>query len=218
MALARTYGAAPIVLGTFDVQHGEMMFCQYMPVKLAGSTDIKRPESLKAFDALVGAACCEFVANDGLKRFVDSYVYVTAKHLFQGPGTTFNRPGWHCDGFMTDDINYIWCDRTPTIFNLSAFKLTQDDELSMLEMEQQAKPAFNASAPTNALLRLDQFCVHRADTPSQVELRTFLKVSISRDKYDLIGNAHNHLLDYAWPMRPRQPSRNIPQLLATISP
>lgn len=49
-------------------------------------------------------------------------------------------------------------------------------------------------------------------------VRTFVKVSISRDKYDLIGNSHNHLLQYDWPMRPRALTRNPPQRLSETEP
>ncbi len=44
--------------------------------------------------------------------------------------------------------------------------------------------------------------------------RTFLKVSFSRDKYDLAGNSHNSRLDYDWPMRERGLTRNTPQVHA----
>lgn len=45
------------------------------------------------------------------------------------PNCSFNRMGYHSDGFLTDDINYIWCDNNPTIFNISAFNLTLDENL-----------------------------------------------------------------------------------------
>jgi hypothetical protein len=42
-------------------------------------------------------------------------------------------------------------------------------------------------------------------------MRTFVKVSFSYDKYDLVGNSHNYLLNYAWEMKERKDDRNIPQ-------
>jgi hypothetical protein len=207
----RTYGAMPKMLGRYDVDCKEMMAFQYLPIKMAGGTSITREQRVAPFDALIGAACCDFVAECGLGRFVESYVYLTAKHLFQGPGCTLNRPGWHCDGFMTDDVNYIWSNRSPTIFNRSLFVLTLHDKLSMHEMSEQADKSNDFDYGDGALIRIDQFVVHRLQEPKEVELRTFFKLSISLDKYDLEGNSKNYMLDYGWPMRPRSVERNVPQ-------
>ncbi len=212
--MSRTYGADPYVVGLHDVVCTEMMAFQYLPIKMAGATEIVREQRLAPFDALVGASCCDFVAEFGLGRFVESYVYLTAKHLFQGPHATFNRLGWHCDGFMTDDIQYIWSNKTPTLFNLSAFDLSQDDRMSMEQMRQQALPENDLVCKNKSLIRLDQFVVHRVQEPEQTELRTFFKLSISRDKYDLEGNSKNYLLDYDWPLRKRSMERNVPQLIS----
>jgi len=42
-------------------------------------------------------------------------------------------------------------------------------------------------------------------------MRTFVKISFSKDKYDLIGNSHNYEMDYKWDMKERKEERNIPQ-------
>jgi len=209
---ARRYGELPVLLKLFEVDCREMMAFQYLPIKLAGQTSITREDRLKPFDYLVGASCCDFVAEFGLGRFVESFVYLTAKHLFQGPGGTFNRPGWHCDGFMTDDIQYIWASCSPTIYSCSHFDLTLDDELSMREMEAQHRVGDESWNDPKRLTRLDQYVVHRVAQPEAVELRTFFKLSISKDRYDLEGNSRNYLLDYDWPMRKRSMTRNMPQV------
>jgi hypothetical protein len=41
-------------------------------------------------------------------------------------------------------------------------------------------------------------------------MRRFVKVSLSSHRYNLIGNSHNHLLDYDWQMFPRDAARNDP--------
>lgn len=207
------YGNKPTDLGIFQVNYPEMLFYQYLPIKMAGSKEIEMEQRLKYFDQIIGTALCDFVGTYGLNRFIDSYVYVTAKKLFNMPGCNFNRGGWHSDGFMTDDINYIWSDCYGTIFNTSEFQLTMDDSGSLVEMEKQADPVNDLTYPDGTLLRLDQFNIHRVADIDQPGLRTFLKVSISKDKYDLEGNAHNYLLDYDWTMRKREPKRNIPQQL-----
>lgn len=210
------YGELPKELGIFEVDAKEMMFYQYLPIKMPNETQPIYEQRLKCFDALVGAICCDYIGEFGLDNYVNSYVYLTAKHLYQMPNCSFNRTGWHSDGFLTDDINYIWCDKYPTIFNKTDFDLPLDDLLSMEEMEKQAMPFHDVMYKENQLLRLNQFNIHKVSPITKGGMRTFLKVSISKDKYDLIGNSHNYLLNYDWEMKPRKESRNIPQSVVEV--
>ena len=86
-----------------------------------------------------------------------------------------------------------------------------DDELSMIEMIDQAKEEYNVSFDNNSLLRLDQFNIHKVSDAPFEGMRTFVKISFSKDKYDLKGNSHNFLFDYDWEMKVRGENRNIPQ-------
>jgi hypothetical protein len=205
------YGDLPTELGQHSVVPTEMMFYQYMPIKLSTQTHPMYEDRLKCFDKLVGVVCCDYIGTFGLNKYVNSYLYLTAKHMFQVPYTSFNRMGYHSDGFMTDDINYVWCDTYPTIFNSSVFNLTMDDQISMNEMEQQALKENEVTYPENSLLRLTQHNIHKVASITEGTMRTFLKLSFSTDKYDLVGNAHNYLLDYGWEMKSRKIERNIPQ-------
>ncbi len=190
-----------------------MLFYQYLPIKLPHLTNPVYEERLKCFDELVGAICCDFIGRYGLDAYVESYVYMSAKQLYQSGNCPYNRPGWHCDGFMSDDINYVWSDKNPTEYNTSDFKLTMDDQLSMFEMEQQANPIHTFTYPNNTLVHLNQYNVHRVAATQEQGIRTFLKLSFSKDRYDLIGNSHNYLIDYDWEMKERKAERNIPQTL-----
>ena len=210
------YGELPKELGIFEVEAKEMMFYQYLPIKMSNETQPIYEQRLKCFDALVGAICCDYIGEFGLDNYVNSYVYLTAKHLYQMPNCSFNRTGWHSDGFLTDDINYIWCDKYPTIFNKTDFDLPLDDLLSMEEMEKQAMPFNDVTYKENQLLRLNQFNIHKVAAITKGGMRTFLKVSISKDKYDLIGNSHNYLLNYDWKMKQRKDARNIPQSVVDV--
>jgi hypothetical protein len=205
------YGELPKPLGIFKVECNEMMFYQYLPIKLIEQTQPVYENRLKCFDKLVGAICCDYIGEFGLDNYVNSYVYLTAKHLYQMPNCSFNRTGWHSDGFLTDDINYIWSDKYPTIFNRTEFHLPLDDLLSIEVMEKQAIPFNNYSYRENQLLRLNQYNIHKVAPITEIGMRTFLKLSFSKDKYDLIGNSHNYLIDYNWEMKYRKEHRNIPQ-------
>ena len=205
------YGALPASIGSKHIDCGELMLYLYLPIKLAGCTAIQIEKRLECFSDLLGAICCDYIGYRGLDDFVESYIYLTAKRNYVAPGSNLNRPGWHSDGYLTDDINYVWYDSVPTIFNSSPFALSPDDSLSMREMEEQAQPYNNHSFPEGSILRLDQFNVHRPGEATSSLIRTFVKVSFSKDKYDLLGNSKNFLLDYDWPMRKRELTRNMPQ-------
>lgn len=205
------YGRLPHSIGQYSVPCKEMMFYQYLPIKLIGQTEITIEDRLKVFSELIGTSCCDFIGVFGLDKYVQSYVYLTAKCMFQQNNCSFNRPGYHADGFMTDDINYIWSDCLGTIFNTTEFQLSKDDSKSILQMEKQAKAKNEVIYPDGTLLRLDQFNIHKVAPVNTPRMRTFLKLSFSADKYDLIGNSRNHLLNYNWEMRERKKERNIPQ-------
>jgi hypothetical protein len=207
------YGDLPKVLkATPEIVCDEMMFYQYLPIKFPKQTEPIYEQRLSVFNVLVGAVCCDFIAEYGLNAYVDSYVYLTAKNLYQKAGCPFNRTGYHSDGFMTNDVNYIWYDKNPTVFNTSNFSLTMDDVVSMKEMEEQALPENQYMFPVNTILRLNQFNIHKVADDGESGLRTFVKISFSGDQYNLKGNSHNHLLNYKWEMRQRKEERNMPQI------
>ena len=206
------YGDKPKQLGLFEIDPKEMFFYQYLPIKLIGNIQPIFEDRLKIFEEILGVICCDFIGEFGLDRYNDSYIYLTAKNLYQKQNCGFNRDGWHSDGFLTDDINYIWSDTQPTIFNFSDFQISNDDVKSITEMTNQADPSNDAIYKDKVLLRLNQFNIHRVGNVES-GMRCFLKVSFSKDKYDLVGNSKNYLLNYNWEMRKRNENRNIPQLL-----
>lgn len=205
------YGQHPKVVATIPIQFKEMMFYQDMLIKKCNSNITTFEKRLKHIGEIISASLKDFIKTFGDEAFNQHYIYLSAKYLFQAKGTSFNRPGWHCDGFMSDDINYVWCDSCPTVFNDSDFNLSQDDSLSMKEMELQALDENNFTYPDYTLLRLNQFVVHRVGDVVKDGMRAFVKVTFSKDKFDLKGNTHNYEIDYNWEMRDRNLSRNIPQ-------
>jgi len=205
------YGNKPAVIINTQAHCNEMLFYQDMPIKFPGKFALAIEDRLQCFHHIIGIACNDFMNTFSMVDFKYSYVYVSAKRLYQSKGKPFNRPGWHSDGFMSDDINYIWSDDGSTVFNCSDFKLSRDDKLSMHEMAAQALPENDFTYPANTLLRLDQYNIHRVGDVQHDGVRTFVKVTFSENKFDLQGNAHNYLLDYNWEMRPRGIDRNIPQ-------
>ena len=204
------YGELPISLGIHQVQCNEMMFYQYLPIKLSGQTEPKAEDRLLCFSHLVGIVNCDYIGRNGLNDYIASNIYLTAKHLYAKPGCPINRPGYHSDGFMTDDINYIWCDCYPTIFNTSPYSLTMHHEHSLNEIESQSLKENEVKYQPFELLRLNQFNIHKVAEIERPCLRTFVKISFSKEKYNLVGNSHNFLLNYDWEMKEREETRNHP--------
>lgn len=208
------YGSLPHNLGRYDVKCEEMMFVQYMPIKLAGGYgSLVYEDRFKIFEGIIDRICCDFIDTFGLDTWDESYIYLTVKHMYQVPNSSFNRHGYHSDGFMTNDINYVWSNMFPTVFNTTKFNLTLDDKISIGEMEEQAIKENEVTYPDCSVVRLNQYNIHKVGDNSTGGLRTFVKLSFSKDKYDLIGNAHNYLLDYDWEMKERSVERNIPQTI-----
>lgn len=205
--MSRLYGYAPVDLGLIDLDPSEMMFWLYVPIKIPGG-GFRIPDNLVQFKPII-----DVVSEDCLHRWYDSYVYVSAKTMHISPSNIGNRPGWHCDGFMTDDLNYIWYNENPTQFYVSnLFELTQDHTKSINEMEMIAAgdPEGITTYPLKHLLRLDERVMHRVGPEPKASVRTFVKVSVSYEKYALKGNSINHALDLNWTYEDRKADRNCP--------
>lgn len=199
------YGATPEVIGKINISPVEMMCWMYCPIKVPHGALIV-PHNLRQFFPIIDA-----VLADEPDRFDDEYVYITAKTLFVAGDYIGNRPGWHTDGFGTDDLNYIWSDHAPTEFYAGQkFDLPGACDDAMARMEEQARDANLTTYPAKTLLKLDPFVVHRSPVAFDAGMRSFVKVSISRDRYNLEGNSINHGLAERWPLVPRHAERNHP--------
>lgn len=196
------YASKAQELTRLPLQPTELVYYQYLPIVMhhSGKCLLPRiPPNIAWVEPLL-----EFVQVDE-----GDYVYLTVKHMWVSEKTA-NREGWHIDGFLTEDTNYIWCDAHPTQFCEQEFLLTQDHEQSMIEMREQVKPDNFKTYPANTLLMLDTSTVHRVNPEPFEGFRTFVKISVSGEKYNLEGNSHNYLFDYNWPMVKRKAQRNHP--------
>jgi hypothetical protein len=197
------YGALPEDLGLIDLSPVEMMFWLYCPISSPGELE-DVPANLQQFAPILDA-----VFNYDPQLYDDSYVYLTAKTLYVS-GDSANRPGWHADGFGTDDVNYIWYDRAPTQFMEGSFPLPTDCADAMAYMAFAAENQPIITYPNKHLLRLTPAVIHRVQPNVAPGVRTFVKVSLSKDRYNLEGNSVNHRMRQRWPMLPRDAERNHP--------
>lgn len=207
----KIYGTLPVDLGLIDLSPSEMMFWLYCPIKFPDDGLYYLPPNLRQFSPLVLSTMKDALACG---KWYGNYVYITAKTLWTTPENPGNRPGWHSDGFLADDLNYIWCDSNPTIFfeDDRRHSFSADHKASLKEMDELCEQAVLAhyTYPVKHLLRLDQTVLHKVSTNINKGLRTFVKISISKHKYALRGNSINHSLDYDWEYTDRQEERNCP--------
>lgn len=179
----------------------EMCFYQYLPIKMAGALEnFHIPVQLNWIR--------QFIQHLEFDPHTD-FIYVSVKHLFVTPNNMGNRPGWHSDGFGSDDVNYIWSDKFPTQFCLQEFTLTEDHVESLKELNRQALDKNIVDYGENSFVRIDRWNIHRPPVDG-TGFRTFLKFSVSKNRYNLQGNSHNYLMDYDWKMIPRAAERNHP--------
>lgn len=199
------YGAKPIDLGSFYVPEKFGTYILYMPVLMPGS-ECRLPEGLKELEEVIYTSFLNYGWS------YDKYVYLSYECSYVKAGITQKRPGYHSDGFLTDDINFLWHSNTPTIFSKTQFKVDTNHNVSMEQFEQQAKPEDEFTMPNGHLLKLNQYVIHKAAVPTVDSVRTFVKISISNDMYNLKENTHNPLFDYNWKMYDRNQVRNHPQI------
>jgi len=205
------FGQEPTVIDHFDMECPEMMAYLYLPIKMANK-DFSWKSLPKRLSWLINMIKSATEHEKGLGDDLrNKYIYVTAKHLYATPDNPVNRPGWHGDGFGTNDVNYIWCDVHPTLFAIQEFKdISKDHQRSMEQIKHQAKEENVRDFGAKNLLRLTQYNIHRTPDIEVGCMRTFVKISISPFKYNLKGNSHNYKIDYNWNLYNRSELRNDP--------
>lgn len=199
------YGVEPKIIAYFDDADftDSYQYCVYLPVKMSEHSELRIPQEYSWLYEMINVACrAEDISN--------KYVYITVKHSFV-EGKSSNRPGLHSDGFLTNDVNFIWYDKHPTEFLIKDISLTQDHKKSFEQMEKEAIGETFQTYPEKFLLRLDDKVIHKAPEDVPPGVRRFVKISISDQKYTLKGNSHNFLFDYQWRLKDRFPKRNCPQ-------
>ena len=192
-------GAAPVILGKVPLGPLELLYVENLPLRMPDAPEWRLPKNLWHVFSLI-----PYVSRL-MQHDRNLYVYLTAQHTFVPKSSIQRRPGWHADGFGSDDINVIWYDSTPTEFAVQDFPDGIDDhhELSMIDMDRQVREDCIRTYPTGTLLMIDERMIHRPAVQEEAGFRRFIKFTISRHKANMAGNAHNYLFEYAWEMTPR---------------
>ncbi len=193
-----------VILENVRLDVEEVAYYLYLPISLPGTSAVELPDALGPYGYLVA-----LVRKDEPERFKNEYVYLTVKRMIVGPGITPNRPGWHCDGFGTDDLNYVWYDCVPSVFNSTRLLISSDHLESLKELEEKVREANNQTYEERSLLKLTPSCVHRVNDVTREQMRTFVKISVSKNRYNLRGNSINPAFE-RWTMHERALVRNDP--------
>lgn len=195
----------------FEVDNLEYCSVVYMCIKQAGCSEYQVPDNLRNLvNELLSSVYKlrpSLYTDDWTK-----YCYITVKRQFIQPQSFPNRYGWHIDGFKSDQENFIWCDSIPTEVSTGKFILTNDHDISLEEMLDQARDSrhFVHTLQTHTLYYLDQECVHNVSKNKldKAVLRTFIKLTFSTELFNCIGNAWNYKLPHIKPTTYRKEIRN----------
>lgn len=199
----KPYGKPPKPVGTFNIDLREVMHYLYLPVRMPG-TLTRLPPNVEVCRQMILAA----ISTAGEQY---DYCYLSARKGWASPDNPLNRPGWHCDGFGTDDLNFIWWSGPGTRFALHPFHDISDDHVvSLHQFEEQVDLSRVMTPIQHELYRIDPYVVHATPLIEVGCMRQFVKISLSNHRYNLENNSHNYLFNYDWPMQPREMIRNDP--------
>lgn len=211
--MIRLIGNDPIVLGELAMGGwDEFCFVQDMPVKLAGDTKLVLPEDLSFAGLFIGMIVDHLKATTHPRWLKGRNFYLTAKHTYVDAGRVQTRPGWHTDGYGTDDLSFLWSDCVPTEFLKQALRVREDDGSMLRTLTLEADEGNRDHGKAGVVYGMDDTVIHRPGTSYHGEWRRFLKLSVSQYAYDLKGNARNPGLPTPWqPTRERGRERNNPE-------
>lgn len=187
-------------------------YCNVVSMCIKEPNDmVKVPENLQDISNVIIPVCIS-MDDELLWHMEEMYCYLTVKKMYVQPYSAGNRAGLHIDGFLSDQYNFIWFDSIPTCVSVGDYLLTPDHEISIKEMEQQAEENEYDSLmlDRNTLYALTQETVHEVSENYTEEpiLRTFIKVTFTRDKWNAIGNAWNYRIPHIRPDKQRAGHRN----------
>lgn len=204
------YGKLPVFIDNFPgADLKEVMYYLYLPVRMAGSRDVRLPVNIAHLLPML-TRVYNYAAKYLVKQY--AYAYVSARKGFASPDNPLNRPGWHADGFGTEDVNFVWWSGAGTRFAHQAFDSISPDHLeSMKQFEEQVRAENVVTYPEHGLYMIDPSVVHATPIIQPPgEMRQYIKISLSDHRYNLENNSHNYLFDYNWPMFGRDATRNDP--------
>lgn len=211
---SKFYDGSPREICNWEVDNSEFMLWLYLHVKLPFGK-VMLPDNVKKFNGILDIVKGSLDSVDN--KWKESYIYLTIKSMVVSEDNVGQRLGWHSDGFMTEDLNYIWSDvkDLTTRITSGVLNLTQCHSKSLQEMEDYKDYLLELSyqVKENTVYLLNESVLHEAVRPTKPVFRNFVKVTVSDKLYKLDGNSVNHLLGDYLPnsLVKRNETRNCPQ-------
>lgn len=206
------YGRAPKAIRNLSgIELTEVMYYLYLPIKMSDDVSIRLPQNIKQLMPMVD--CAENAWRRMFSRMGTDgvYIYISARKGWATPDNPLNRPGWHCDGFGTDDINFIWWRGPGTRFAYGDFNdISPDHNQSLIQFDTMVNQSKIFHESPGVLYMIDPYVVHATPIITQGCWREYVKISFSKHRYNLKNNSHNYLFDYDWKLHDRSEVRNDP--------
>lgn len=183
----------------------------YLPISLKGSPEITLPLDIRYNTGLLAMI---FNCLQSFGDIENKYVYLSLERSMVAKGKTQKRPGFHCDGYLTEDSNFLWANTLPTQFLLGNYIVYGNHhDTSLFDIYAKENIGNIYPAGIKEIIRTGPTDIHAAtkNTHFKEVDRTFAKISISDDRYNLKGNSINTELEYDWKMYDREAVRNHPQ-------
>ncbi len=186
-----------------------------MPIKFPGS-DFRIPRGLLAYAPII-RRIANFERAINPKCYDEYFAYLTIDKGFVEPGQLQREAPCHVDGFqgarwrpkVRGNHSYTVANAIGTAYYEQPFDFDLLDESKhdfFWEMNRQVAMTNSQFAwyPADGELTLmDCYSVHRGRQAQARIFRTFLRLSFEVRIFDRLGNAHNPLFSYDWPMVPR---------------
>ena len=190
-----------------------------MPIKMPHS-EVKIPKLYNQFSEFLGRVFRnEIKTNPYYDKF---YAYLTIDQRKVRPFTSQRRSDWHSDSVRNiktdntyDESIYICYDNLPTVFTDAKLDF---NKLPTLKSNRILSDFINKSCTQSdhflhdnySILHFDPYSLHRENINNDsVNInRTYVKVTFSKDQYNIEGNCHNYYFNYEWDSFPRTLERN----------
>jgi hypothetical protein len=185
-----------------------------MPIKFPDIAEYRLPRALAQLAPVIQRIVD--VEHSINPHHADYFAYLTIDQGVVEPSALQREAPCHVDGFQGQrwhprartNHSYTVSDVLPTAYYVQPFDLTMlDEKLHDFFWEMNAQvadtdEAFKWQPAAAELTVMDCYCVHRGVEATVRTPRTWLRVSFEerRRVFDRLGNAHNPLFDYAWPM------------------
>lgn len=212
----------PISLGFLSKHEGQILATDNvaprvldLPIKFPGS-DVRIPRELAVYAPIIRRAF-NFEAVVNRECYDEYYCYLTVDKGIVRPGELQREAPCHVDGFqgprwnpkVRNNHTYTVSNAVPTAYYIQPFNFDQLDDAKhdfFWEMNRQVAATNSRylwQPGDSEMTMMDCYCVHRGTEAPHELFRTFVRISFEVRIFDRLGNAHNPMFQYAWPMVPR---------------